>query len=76
MLDIFLIQIGLTVFVAYIDTEKKLGAFETDVKFDFYNNKRDGFADFNCRSEDSLNDKISLAKISFVDLRFSLNCRV
>lgn len=39
-----------------------------DAKTDFYNNRRDSFADSNYGSEDSWNDYISLAKTSLVDL--------
>ena len=54
-------QIGLTVFAAYIYTEK-MGSLLNESKSDLNNNKREGFADLNYGSEDNWNGHILLVK--------------
>ena len=72
-----LVQIGLTVFAAYIDTEKNMRSLLRWIpKLIFNNNRRNGFANSDYGSEGSWNAYIPLAKTCLVDLIFSQYRRV
>ena len=62
-----LLQIGLTILAAYIDTKKYEKPIEADIETDFNNNRRNSFANSDYGSEGSWNAYLPLAKTCLVD---------